>query len=160
MDQSIVSDQETNKKVDPSMPSAFAESRINAPCERVWNFAVDFSRWSEWNRIVTNCGSKFSTEITEGAVVSAAVNVMGMVRTISLTVNEYRPFEKLVFSGSGIAGTEITFTLTVRPDGDSTVLTLGADFVGLRMVGVVGTAIHQDATHALTESLTRFASLI
>lgn len=91
---------------------------------------------------------------------TARLAIVGTIKTISLTAAEYRPPKSLVLSGPAVAGSAITITLRVTPDGDSSRLEMRADFVGNLIVGVIGAAVAQEAAQALGESLRKVATLI
>ncbi|MFD6199773.1 SRPBCC family protein [Mycobacteriaceae bacterium NPDC060252] len=142
------------------MASVSVENTINAPYEKVWNLAADYGRWPEWNTMFTKWVGDVPSEIQQGGQVTAVLTIMGMANTIKLTVTEYKAQERVVFSGTGMAGAEITMTFGVEPSDDSTVLTMQADFVSQMMVGAIGSAIERTAKKELSDSLTKFAAIV
>ena len=85
---------------------------------------------------------------------SEVLTIMGMANTITFTVDEFDAPRITKFSGTGMAGAKISFTLTVEPDGDdASVATVDAEFISQMMVGAIGGAIERASTKELNESL-------
>lgn len=101
---------------------------IHASSETIWSILIDGSNWSSWNTTVT----KVEGKIALGEKISV-VTKLNPDRAFSLTVSEYVPKERMVWSGSmplGLFKGDRIYTLTQKPDG-SVEFTLREVFSGL-----------------------------
>ena len=53
-------------------------------------------------------------------------------------MDEYNPPKSLKISGTGLAGAQIAFTLSVGGSGETAEVTIDAEFTGQMMVGAIG----------------------
>ncbi|KRQ18302.1 MULTISPECIES: SRPBCC family protein [Mycobacteroides] len=142
------------------MASITIEREMNAPAEKVWALANDYSRWGEWNTMFTKWVSEPPAEVSDGTQLTAVLTVMGMANTLTLTVSDYNPPKNVALSGTGMAGAEITMTLRVEPKGDQSVMAMQADFISQMMVGAIGSAIERTAAKELDSSLIKLSELV
>lgn len=134
---------------------------IAAPQDKLWAVISDPSRFEEWLTVHTKWKDAPPAELSKGATMSEVLTIMGMANTITFTVDEFDAPRTTKFSGTGMAGAKISFTLTVEPDGDdASVATVDAEFISQMMVGAIGGAIERASTKELNESLDKLATLV
>jgi hypothetical protein len=97
------------------MKSFSASTIINASPETIWKILIDASDWPKWNSTVTKVEGKIA--LGEKITVYAKVNPN---RAFALTVSEYIPNERMVWTGGmplGLFKGERTYTLSPKSDG-------------------------------------------
>ncbi|WP_458691031.1 type II toxin-antitoxin system Rv0910 family toxin [Nocardia tengchongensis] len=129
--------------------------------DKVWAVISDPRRFEEWLTVHTKWKSEPPAELSQGATMAEVLTIMGMANTIDFTVEEYDAPHTTKFSGTGMAGAKITFTLSVAPKGDdAAVTTIDAEFISQMMVGAIGGAIERATTKELDASLTKLTALL
>ena len=142
------------------MAEANASQQIAAPREKVWAIISDPSRFGEWLSVHTKWKEAPPATLSKGATMSEVLTIMGMANTINFTVEEYDAPNSTKFSGTGMAGAKISFTLAVEANGDDAcVASIDAEFISQMMVGAIGGAIERASTKELTASLDKLATL-
>lgn len=143
------------------MAKANVSKEIGAPQDQVWAVISDPARFEEWLSVHTKWKEAPPATLSQGATMSEVLTIMGMANTITFTVDEYDAPNTTKFSGTGMAGAKISFTLTVEPNGDdASVATVDAEFISQMMVGAIGGAIERASTKELNESLDKLATLV
>ncbi|MFG1796818.1 SRPBCC family protein [Nocardia sp. NPDC049149] len=129
--------------------------------EKVWAVLSDPSRFEEWLTVHTKWKEQPPAQLSTGATMTEVLTIMGMANTITFTVEDYDAPNSTKFSGTGMAGAQISFTLTVAPSGATGALvTIDAEFVSQMMVGAIGAAVERASTKELDASLTNLAGLL
>lgn len=142
------------------MAKANVSKEIAASQDKVWAVISDPARFEEWLTVHTKWKAAPPAELSKGATMSEVLTIMGMANTIDFTVEEYDAPNTTKFSGKGMAGAQISFTLTVEAKGDETSLaTVDAEFISQMMVGAIGGAIERASTKELVASLEKLAAL-
>lgn len=140
------------------MAKAHVAGSLPLSQDDVWKLLSDLSRFQEWLTIHDTWKSDIP-ELATGAKVTEQLTVMGMTNVIEWTVESYLPPTSLKISGAGLAGAQISFTLSVRGDGSSSTVSIDAEFTGQMMVGAIGQAVEKNATVELEKSLTKLQEL-
>lgn len=135
---------------------------VHVPAEpgRVWSELSDLNNFEKWLTIHTKWKGEVPTQLSEGTKASEVVTMLGMPNTITWTVEEFDPPNKLSISGTGMAGVKVRFDLSVAAAGDGSTATIDADFTGQMIVGALGKAVEKDGKKNLDESLEQFKALI
>jgi carbon monoxide dehydrogenase subunit G len=142
------------------MAKANVSKEIAASQDKVWALISDPSRFQEWLSVHTKWKAAPPATLSKGATMSEVLTIMGMANTIDFTVEEYDAPNTTKFSGTGMAGAKISFTLNVEPKGpDASVATVDAEFISQMMVGAIGGAIERASTKELSASLEKLAAL-
>jgi carbon monoxide dehydrogenase subunit G len=142
------------------MAKANASVEIAASQDKVWAIISDPSRFEEWLSVHTKWKEAPPATLSKGSTMAEVLTIMGMANTINFTVEEYDAPNSTKFSGTGMAGAKISFTLNVEPKGaDASVASVDAEFISQMMVGAIGGAIERASTKELTESLEKLAAL-
>src|SRR5437899_2020153 len=84
--------------------------------EEAWKLLSDLGRFDQWLTIHDAWKSEIP-ELAVGARVTEQLTVLGMTNTIEWTVQGFEPPASLTIAGTGMAGAQISFTLSVSPDG-------------------------------------------
>jgi len=143
------------------MAKAHVSKEFGLSQEKLWAVISDPKRFEEWLTVHTKWKEEPPTELTKGATMAEVLTIMGMANTITFTVEEYDAPNSTRFSGTGMAGAKITFTLSVVAQGpDAAVATVDAEFVSQMMVGAIGGAVERATTKELTASLDNLEKLV
>ncbi|QRY47673.1 SRPBCC family protein [Mycolicibacterium boenickei] len=143
------------------MAKANVSKEIAASQDKVWATISDPSRFEEWLTVHTKWKEAPPSTLSQGATMSEVLTIMGMANTIEFTVEEYDAPESTKFSGTGMAGAKISFTLTVEAKGDdASTASVDAEFISQMMVGAIGGAIERATTKELAASLDKLATLV
>ncbi|WP_100461564.1 type II toxin-antitoxin system Rv0910 family toxin [Mycobacteroides abscessus] len=143
------------------MASSNVTREFPASQDKVWAVISDPTRFEEWLTLHTKWKEAPPAQLSKGATMAEVLTIMGMANTINFTIDEYDAPNTTKFSGTGMAGAKITFTLTVEPKGDgASIATLDAEFVSQMMVGAIGGAIERASTKELEASLDKLATLV
>lgn len=129
--------------------------------DKVWAVISDPTRFEEWLTVHTKWKEAPPAKLSKGATMAEVLTIMGMANTITFTVDEYDAPNSTKFSGVGMAGAKITFTLTVEAKGDdASVATVDTEFISQMMVGAIAGAIERATTKELEASFDKLAALV
>lgn len=142
------------------MGQVTATVQLPAAPEKVWAEFSNPNSFEKWLTIHTKWKGEVPAEFSKGAQAAEVVTMLGMPNTINWTVEEYDAPNKLVISGTGMAGVKSTFTLSVDADGAGSTATIVAEFTGQMIVGALGKAVEKDAKAQLDASLEKFSALV
>jgi len=143
------------------MAKANVSKEIAASQDKVWAIISDPSRFEEWLSVHTKWKQAPPATLSKGATMAEVLTIMGMANTIDFTVEEYDAPNSMKFSGTGMAGAKISFTLSVEVNGDdASVATVDAEFISQMMVGAIGGAIERATTKELSASLDKLATVV
>lgn len=141
------------------MAKSLVSTELPVAPDAAWKVLSDLSRFEEWLTIHDAWKSELP-ELAVGARVTEQLTVMGMTNKIDWTVESYEPPTSLKISGTGLAGAQISFTLSVAAAGAGSEVTIDAEFSGQMVVGAIGAAVEKSTTAALTESLAKLNDLV
>lgn len=130
------------------------------PPEKAWEAVSDLGRFEDWLTIHQGWRGELPSEIKVGTKLTEVVSVMGMANKIEWTVEEYDAPRSLKISGTGMAGVKVSFTLSVRAEGDKSVAEIDAEFTGQMIVGPIGNAIGKNTKAELEKSLAKLTELV
>ncbi|WP_111509903.1 SRPBCC family protein [Mycobacterium kyogaense] len=118
----------------------------------------DPNTWGEWFTIHERWMVEPPAKLTAGANLTAKIFMLGMANKIEWVVEEVTN-NKLVLSGTGMAGVKADFSFELTPSGDSTDVRVAGDFEGALIKGALGKAVEKDGTKQIQESLDKLAAL-
>lgn len=143
------------------MAKAHASKEFPVSQDKLWSVISDPRRFEEWLTVHTKWKSEPPAELSQGATMAEVLTIMGMANTIDFTVEQYDAPNSTKFSGTGMAGAKISFTLAVEARGaEASAATIDAEFISQMMVGAIGGAIERASTKELDASLDKLAALV
>ena len=142
------------------MPEAHVVTELPCSPEQAWAILSDINRFEEWMTIHDKWNTEVPEQISVGTKVTEQLTIMGMTNKIEWTVDEYNPPKSLKISGTGLAGAQISFTLSVGGSGDTAEVSIDAEFTGQMMVGAIGQAVEKNAAIELDKSLAQLTALV
>jgi uncharacterized protein YndB with AHSA1/START domain len=142
------------------MASVTATVEFSAPPEKVWAVMADPNRYEEWLTIHQGWRGEIPAELQVGTKLTEIVSVMGMANKIEWTVEVYQPPSTVKISGTGMAGVQVSFTLSVTPTDSGSRAAIDAEFTGQLVVGAIGAAVEKQSRKELDASLEKLAGLV
>jgi len=142
------------------MGQVTASAELAATQEKVWEEFSNPNNFEKWLTIHTKWKGDVPERFAEGAQVTEVVTMLGMANSIAWTVKEYDAPNRLVISGTGMAGVKTTFALSVEVSASGATATIDAEFTGSMIVGALGKAVEKDTKQHLDTSLANFAALV
>ncbi|WP_028932483.1 type II toxin-antitoxin system Rv0910 family toxin [Pseudonocardia spinosispora] len=134
---------------------------IAATPEKVWDEFSNPNNFEKWLTIHTKWKGDVPERFSKGAQAAEVVTMLGMPNTITWTVDEFDAPNRLLISGTGMAGVKVSFGLSVASDGNGgSTATIDATFEGQMIVGALGKAVEKDGKKNLDTSLEKFAELL
>jgi len=143
------------------MPESHVVTELPCSPEDAWAILSDMSRFEEWMTIHDKWNTEVPEQISVGTKVTEQLTIMGMTNKIEWTVEEYNPPKSLKISGTGLAGAQISFTLSVAAgSGSHAEVKIDAEFTGQMMVGAIGQAVEKNAGIELDKSLAKLKEIV
>jgi uncharacterized protein YndB with AHSA1/START domain len=142
------------------MAEVTATVEFPASPEKVWATMSDPNRYEEWLTIHQGWRGEIPAELSVGTRLTEIVSVMGMANKIEWTVEEYEPPSKVKISGTGMAGVQVSFTLSVSPTAAGSRAAIAAEFTGQMVTGAIGAAVEKQSKKELDASLAKLAELV
>ncbi|MGW3099236.1 type II toxin-antitoxin system Rv0910 family toxin [Streptomyces sp. NPDC001102] len=141
------------------MPEISAESRIEAPAEKVWAQLTDWPAYGEWNATHTSFPQGGPASLEEGATFQENMKLMGFPAEVEWTVTQLEPARVLAIRGKGPMAVTVATRYTLTPDGDATTVRIDGEFTGAAVTLMAG-RLKDSGTAALNESLRKLAGLV
>ncbi len=142
------------------MAHANVSKTITASQDDVWKVLSNPQRFEKWLTLQTKWKSEPPAELSQGAKITDVVSIMGMANTIEWTVDDFVAPASMKISGAGMAGAQVTFTLSVEADGAGSKANIDAEFISQMMVGAIGGAVERASVKELEASLDKLAALV
>ncbi|GAA4004728.1 SRPBCC family protein [Streptomyces sp. NBC_01352] len=141
------------------MAEVSAESRIEAPAEKVWARLTDWSAYGEWNTTHTSFPKGGPETLAVGGTFQENMKLMGFPAEVEWTIEELEPARVLAIRGKGPMAVTVATRYTLTPDGDATTVRIDGEFTGAA-VSLMAGKLKDSATAALNESLRKLAALV
>jgi Polyketide cyclase / dehydrase and lipid transport len=126
-----------------------------------WKVFSDLTTFEKWLTIHDKWYGEPPTELGVGTTFTQQATIMGMSNKIDWVVEEFNAPSNLKITGKGLAGAQITFDLSVAPNGDdSSTAAIEAEFTGQMVVGAIGAAIERASDKECKASLEKLAELV
>lgn len=132
---------------------------LPVPVDRLWAAIADPQTWDSWLTIHAGWLEEPPATLAPGAKLTEKVVMLGMANKLEWTVEKCDQDAELVISGSGMAGVRTRFSFALAPQGESSRVTVDAEFTGSLIVGALGKAVEKDANKNLADSLDKLAVL-
>lgn len=142
------------------MPKISESVRLPASPENAWQTASDLRRLGEWLSMHEAWRGELPDELAEGTELTSVVSVKGMRNRISWRITTFDPPQSLILAGNGVGGTKVSFTLTIRPDGEGSQISFDAEFGGPMVIGPVGMTVKRALRGEVRSSVEKLAALV
>lgn len=143
------------------MAKANVTHEIPADPETAWKVLSDLSRYDEWLTIHDKFYGEPPASVGEGTTFTQQATIMGMSNKIDWVVTQYDAPNSLTINGKGLAGANITFVMSVTPNGNGgSTAAMDAEFTGQMVVGAIGAAIERATVKECEASLAKLAGLV
>jgi carbon monoxide dehydrogenase subunit G len=126
--------------------------------DKLWAAISDPQTWESWLTIHAGWLEEPPATLAEGVTLVEKVVMLGMANKLEWVVESVDPGRSLVIAGSGMAGVKSTFAFGIVPNGDSSTVSIDAEFEGALIVGALGKAVEKDADKNLGASLEKLAA--
>lgn len=141
------------------MAEVTAQTRIEAPAEKVWDRLTDFDSYGEWNATHTAFPKGGPETLEVGATYEENMKLMGFPAEVTWTVQELVPGRLLDIKGKGPMGVNLGMRYALTPEGEATTLRIDGAFTGAA-VSLMAGKLKDSASAALNESLRKLAGLV
>ncbi|GAA3369046.1 hypothetical protein GCM10017744_087500 [Streptomyces antimycoticus] len=141
------------------MAEVSAQTRIEAPAEKVWARLTDFSTYGDWNATHTSFPRGGPATLEVAATYEENMKLMGFPAEVTWTVEECEPARLLATRGKGPMGVNLAMRYSLTPDGDATTVRVDGEFTGAA-VSLMAGKLKDSATGALNESLRKLSALV
>ena len=141
------------------MAEVSAESRIQAPAEKVWAQLTDWSAYGEWNATHTSFPKGGPETLAVGGTFQENMKLMGFPAEVEWTIEELEPARVLAIRGKGPMAVPVATRYTLTPEGDATGVRIDGEFTGAA-VSLMAGKLKDSATAALNESLRKLGGLV
>lgn len=142
------------------MASVSVTQSLSVSPQTAWDNLSHLAEWENWLVIHQSWKSELPAQVTTGTQVTEVVSVMGMANKIEWTITEVEAPNTVTIEGTGMAGVQIKFTLSVAAAEGGSTATIDAEFSGSMIVGPIGKAVAKNAQEDLETSLDKFAELV
>ncbi|MFJ8157598.1 SRPBCC family protein [Streptomyces sp. NPDC094468] len=141
------------------MAEVSAESRIQAPAEKVWAQLTDWPAYGQWNATHTSFPKGGPENLAVGGTFQENMKLMGFPAEVEWTIEELEPARVLAIRGKGPMAVTVATRYTLTPDGDATGVRIDGEFTGAAVSLMTG-KLKDSATAALNESLRKLGGLV
>ncbi|MEV6317729.1 SRPBCC family protein [Streptomyces sp. NPDC051776] len=141
------------------MAEVSAETRIEAPAEKVWEQLTDFTSYGQWNATHTGFPKGAPSSLAPGSTFEENMRLMGFPAEVTWTVAACEPARLLHIKGQGPMGVNVGTRYALTPDGDGTRVRIDGEFTGAA-VSLMAGKLKDSATAALNESLRKLGGLV
>ncbi|WP_182376214.1 SRPBCC family protein [Nocardioides sp. WS12] len=126
--------------------------------DKLWATISDPQTWEAWLTIHAGWLEEPPATLAEGAKLVEKVVMLGMANKLEWTVTKVDAGRELAINGTGMAGVTSSFVFTLEPNGESTKVSIDAEFQGSLIVGALGKAVEKDANQNLSDSLEKLVA--
>ncbi|MCP9620868.1 SRPBCC family protein [Nocardia otitidiscaviarum] len=136
-----------------------ASKTLNATPDALWAVVSDPQTWDKWFSIHERWMEEPPATLAPGAKLVAKIVMLGMANKIEWVVESVESPNKMVLSGTGMAGVKVQFTFDITAEGDGTKFAVSGDFEGALIKGALGKAVEKDGLTQLDKTLAQLDTL-
>ncbi|MGV9663482.1 type II toxin-antitoxin system Rv0910 family toxin [Nocardia niigatensis] len=136
-----------------------ASNDLNAAPDSLWAVVSDPQTWDRWFSIHERWMEEPPAVLAPGAKLTAKILMLGMVNKIEWVVESVDAPNKLVLSGTGMAGVKVQFSFDITAEGDGSRFAVSGDFEGALIKGALGKAVEKDGLTQLDKTLAALDAL-
>ena len=130
-----------------------ATRELAASPDALWATVSNLNTWGDWFTVHDKWMEEPPATLTAGMKLSAKIVMLGMANKIDWTVGDVEAPNRLVLSGTGMAGVKATFEFAIVPEGSGSRFTVAGDFEGAMVKGALAKAVEKDGAKQLDKSL-------
>jgi uncharacterized protein YndB with AHSA1/START domain len=142
------------------VPKVNATATVPASPSRTWAVASDLSRFDEWMTIHDGWRGPVPAEVRTGTALTSVVRVLGWRNRISWLVESCTPPSALRISGRSLGGVKVALTMSIRPAGTGSSVTIDAEVTGRPVFGPIGIAVGRAVRADVRRSVAALADLV
>ncbi|MEV6771438.1 SRPBCC family protein [Nocardia sp. NPDC051030] len=136
-----------------------ASRDLSASPESLWAVVSDPQTWDKWFSIHERWMEEPPAVLAPGAKLVAKIMMLGMANKIEWVVESVDTPNRLVLSGTGMAGVKVQFGFDIAPEGSGSKFSVSGDFEGALIKGALGKAVEKDGLNQLDKTLTALDGL-
>ncbi|MGW3541052.1 type II toxin-antitoxin system Rv0910 family toxin [Nocardia niigatensis] len=136
-----------------------ASNDLNAAPDSLWAVVSDPQTWDRWFSIHERWMEEPPAVLAPGAKLTAKILMLGMANKIEWVVESVDAPNKLVLSGTGMAGVKVQFSFDITAEGDGSRFAVSGDFEGALIKGALGKAVEKDGLTQLDKTLAALDAL-
>ncbi|MFD7842094.1 SRPBCC family protein [Nocardia sp. NPDC059764] len=136
-----------------------AGKNLSATPDALWAVVSDPQTWDKWFSIHERWMEEPPAVLAPGAKLTAKILMLGMANKIEWVVESVETPNKLVLSGTGMAGVKVQFSFDITPEGSGSKFSVAGDFEGALIKGALGKAVEKDGLNQLDKTLTALDAL-
>ena len=119
----------------------------------LWATVADPRSWDKWFTVHERWLGEAPAVISQGDTLTAKIVMLGMANKIEWTVEEVDAPNKMVMSGTGMAGVKARFTFSIDPADSGSNFTVAGDFEGALIKGALAKAVEKDGMKQLDKTI-------
>ena len=136
-----------------------ATKNLGATPEALWAVVSDPQTWDKWFTIHERWMEEPPQTLTAGSTLVAKIMMLGMANKMEWRVEEVDSPNRLVLTGSGMAGVKVKFAFDIVPSGSGSTFSVAGDFEGALIKGALGKAVEKDGAAQLDKTLGQLDAL-
>ncbi|MET9488786.1 MULTISPECIES: type II toxin-antitoxin system Rv0910 family toxin [unclassified Nocardia] len=136
-----------------------ASKDLSATPEALWAVVSDPQTWDKWFSIHERWLEEPPAALAPGSKLVAKILMLGMANKIEWVVESVDTPNRLVLSGTGMAGVKVQFAFDIQPEGAGSKFSVSGDFEGALIKGALGKAVEKDGLNQLDKTLTALDAL-
>ncbi|MFF2552505.1 SRPBCC family protein [Nocardia sp. NPDC058058] len=136
-----------------------ASKDLNATPDALWAVVSDPQTWDKWFSIHERWMEEPPAVLAPGSKLVAKILMLGMANKIEWVVESVDTPNRLVLSGTGMAGVKVQFAFDITPEGAGSKFSVSGDFEGALIKGALGKAVEKDGLNQLDKTLTALDAL-
>ncbi|WP_067561939.1 type II toxin-antitoxin system Rv0910 family toxin [Nocardia acidivorans] len=136
-----------------------ASKDLTASPDALWAVVSDPQTWDKWFSIHERWLEEPPAVLAPGSKLVAKILMLGMANKIEWVVESVDTPNRLVLSGTGMAGVKVQFAFDITPEGTGSTFSVSGDFEGALIKGALGKAVEKDGLNQLDKTLTALDAL-
>ncbi|WP_020668794.1 type II toxin-antitoxin system Rv0910 family toxin [Amycolatopsis nigrescens] len=134
--------------------------RVPTSPEQTWATAADLPRFADWLTMHEAWRGQLPSEFTEGTTLTSVVTIKGLRNRIAWRVVSYDEPHSLAICGDGVGGVRVDLVLSIRPEGDGSLVGIDAQVTGKPVFGPIAMTLGRAVRGELTKSLANLEALL
>ncbi|MFC9998573.1 SRPBCC family protein [Nocardia sp. NPDC127526] len=132
---------------------------LTASPDALWAVVSDPQTWDKWFSIHERWMEEPPAVLAAGSKLVAKIMMLGMANKIEWVVESVDTPNRLVLSGTGMAGVKVQFSFDIQPTDSGSRFAVSGDFEGALIKGALGKAVEKDGLTQLDKTLAALDAL-